>query len=398
MSKKRANGDGSIYFDKQKNLYRGQITLGVDENGKFKRKSVFGKNISEVKQKLKQIEFSVFSGEFVDKSTITIYHLGKQIIEDKYNMNEIKETTYLTHLQTLKRLKPIYNCPLQQANETQLRAYFQNQLEFSNSIIRKDYELLKRIFNEAVKRHIITQNPMENIKMPKSKQNSVKVRAFTIEEQNKLLNVLLTEDIKYSQQMLLSMFTGMRMGEINALKKNDINLNFKTISVNRTISRGEKGKATLSQTTKTYAGKRIIYITDDVKTILRECLSAAESDLLFLSARGGYITTNQVNMELNRTLKKYDIVDASVDGKLSCHSLRHTYATRMIEGGMQPKVLQKLLGHTDIKITLNTYCDAFDKYQNINIDLAAAYLKENGLTINKKINDQTTVEKQAEIS
>jgi integrase len=56
----------------------------------------------------------------------------------------------------------------------------------------------------------------------------------------------------------------------------------------------------------------------------------------------------------------------------------------MIEGGMQPKVLQKLLGHTDIKITMNTYCDAFDKFQSDNINIANEYLKQNGLTLTRK--------------
>lgn len=398
MSKKRANGDGSIRYDKARKIYRGTITIGYDENGKQKRKSVSGKSPTEVKQKLKQIEFGIFSGEFVDKSSITIYHLAKQMLDDKYNMNEIKETTYLTHLATLRRLQPIYNTPLQQANETQLRAYFQNRLEKSNSTIRKDYELLKSTFREAIKRDIITKNPMENIRLPKSKQVREEVRALTLAEQSKLLNVLLTEDIKYSNQMLLSMFTGMRMGEINALMKRDINLTFNTISVNKTISYSKKGRAVISNTTKTYAGKRKIFITADVKKILSECLAVAESEMLFVTDKGGLVTTNQVNMELDRVLKKYDIVDSAVYGKVTCHSLRHTYATRMIEGGMQPKVLQQLLGHTDIRITLNTYCNAFDSFQNDNINLANEYLQQNGLTLSEKNNGSEAVTNQLEIS
>lgn len=300
---KRANGDGSVYYDKKKKIYRGQVVIGYDENGKQKRKSVSGKNPTEVKQKLKQIEYKVFSGDFIDESNITIYHLAKQMIDDRLNNNEVTQSTYNCNMQTLKRLKPIYNTPLQQANETQIRAFLQSQLDYSQSILNKDYDLLKRTFNEAVNRNIIAKSPMQNIKKPKSKQKKEKVRALTIEEQTNLINLLQTEDIKYSTQMLLQMLTGMRMGEINALMVNDINLNFNTITVSKTITRGDKGEALLGDTTKTEAGSRTIPITPDVRALLLEHLQYTDDGLLFTTEQGKMITSNQVNMELNRTLK-----------------------------------------------------------------------------------------------
>ena len=385
MNKKRANGDGSIFYSENKKMWIGCVSLGYNEKGKRIRKSVSGESKTEVKQKLKQIELSIYNGEFVDESRITIYNLAKQMLDDKLNMNEINENTYYTHLSTLKRLEPIYNTPLQNANETQIRAFFQNQIKvYANSPLQKDYQMLKQTFEEAVRRKIIIENPMRSMKQPKSKKGKEKVRAFTIDEQQKLLYILTEKDIQYSQQMLLSMFTGMRMGEVNALYKEDINLKANTITIRRTVSRDVEGKAVIGDSAKTEAGKRTIRVSTDVADLLAECLQLSDknSPLLFTDRKGRLIGTGQIRCQFYRILDKFDIVDKSVDGKVTMHSLRHTYATRMIEGGMQPKVLQTLLGHTDIKITMNTYCDAFNKFQDENITVTTEYLNRCGLGLN----------------
>lgn len=380
--KKNANGEHSIYFDKEKQLYRGQIVIGRDERGKLRRKSVYGKTKKEVREKLNQIEFGIQTGTFVDKSAITFYQLAKQILDDERNLNYIKTPTYFRHMETLKQLKLIHSIPLQQINDMTIKDLLLKNQNYAQSTINKQYTMMQRTFREAVDRGILTKNPMERLRKPKSTQKREKVRALTVEEQRRMMAVLTTEDVQYSQQMLLSMLTGMRMGEINALEASDVFLEFGVISVHKTISRGERGQAILNPEPKTSAGERKIPITDDVGTILRECLMVWPEGLLFLQ-NGQMITTNQVNAQYQRMLKKYDLIDDTVPGKVDLHSLRHTYATRCIEAGMQPKVLQLLLGHTDITITMNTYCDAFDAYREDNIAKAADYLKGMGLTLNE---------------
>ena len=288
MSKKRANGDGAVYFSDTKNKWVGQITLGYDESGNRKRKTVYGSTKSEVKQKLRQIEIGIYTGDFVDKSNITIYQLAKQILDDDYNSNLIKENTYYRHLETLRRLKDIYNTPLQKSTEMQIKAFLLKEQNYSQSTIDKEYRLLNRTFKEAIKKGIITKSPMEDMRKPKTAQKREKTRALTIDEQNKLLSVLIKEDVKYSHQLLLSMLTGMRMGEINALTVNDINFTFKWLHVNKTITRGEKGQAIMGDTAKTDAGTRNIPITNDVMRVLNEIkIIIGDSELLFTKNNDG---------------------------------------------------------------------------------------------------------------
>lgn len=382
--KSKANyGDGTIFFSNSKNKWMGQINVGLDENGKMKRKSVTGNSQQEVREKLNQIKFEIYSGTFVDSSHITFEQLMKQIIEDKLEMNEIQEQTAARHLETLKVLKPIHDVPLQNINYSMLKQLLISMTGYADSTIKKIYMMLNQCFNEAVKRKILAENPMGDIKRPKSKKRKRKIRGMTIDEQKRFVDALNNYPIKYKEQMLISLYTGMRMGEVNALTLDDFNLTFNFISIDKTISKGRKGKAFINDSAKTETGNRNIPINETVKPIINEIINRyepREDGMLFHASNGTLVTTNQVNMEFQRVIKQFDIQDKSLKGDLSLHSLRHTYATRCIEGKMPPTVLQHLLGYTDIRITLDTYADVFDNFQTENVALVDEYLRSIGLS------------------
>ena len=243
--------------------------------------------------------------------------------------------------------------------------------------------MLFKTFKEAKRRKIISENPMDNIKKPRSKQKQIRVRALTKEEQKRLIEILLSKDVNYSEQMLLSLFTGMRMGEINALRVEDVNFRFNRITVRRTISKDEHGAAFISDTAKTAAGQRNLIMTDDIRTLLADCIGEKKSGLVFMQ-NNKLIATSQVNSQFRRIIKKYSILDETItDGKIDLHSLRHTFGTRCAEAGMPPKVLQEIMGHTDISVTMNTYFYATKDYISENVYKIDTLLKSEGITLSK---------------
>lgn len=383
MPKRRQKGDGSIYYNEKKKLFIGQVSNGYDSEGKRLRITITGKTKSEALKNLKEAEHKIKTGLYVSPNKITIENMAKLFLENKLNQNIIKEPTYFRHLETLKMLEEIYNTPLQKATENQLQAFLNEKLNYSQSTLNKIYSLLKNAFKEGLKRKIITVNPMEYIQHPKSKKKKEIVRALTREEQKKLTNILLTENILYSEQMLLSMANGMRMGEINALDAKHINFKHSFVDVKNTISKGKKGEAIVSPNPKTNAGERKVPITSSSKRILQSAVGFRTEGLIF-THKNKLITTNQVNCEFQRVIEKYDILDKTItSGKVSLHSLRHTFGTRCVEAGMPAVVLKEIMGHTDIRITLNTYYYATTEYIHDTLESAESILTEQGLTISE---------------
>lgn len=390
MAKKKPKnvyGEGSIFYSNVKKKWMAQINVGKDENGKPKRHSFTGNTPEEVAAKLQQVKYEIYTGDFIDVSHITFDQLAHQVIEDKLNMNEYQQQTYFRDIETLKMCGMISDVPIQQIDYNMLKQFMLSKINYSQSTIDKIYNQLRQTSKEAVRRNIIKDNPMDELKKPKSKKAERKVRALSTEEQAKLVDILLTdESIKYVPQMLISMFTGMRMGEVNALTINDINTKFNFINVDKTITRKEHGRAFVNTSPKTAKGNRQIPINTMVKPIIDQVLSGyvpTTDNMLFHTSRNSIVTTNQVSMEYQRVIDKYNVLDKTIKGDVTLHSLRHTYATRCIECGMPPKVLQTLLGHTDIRITLDTYSDVFENFQSENVAKVDSYLDKLGINTQK---------------
>lgn len=221
------------------------------------------------------------------------------------------------------------------------------------------------------------RNPMQGVLKPKSDKLDKKVRALTFDEQQQFTEFLLNKDIsdcKYKNVYLIQMFMGLRIGEALALAIKDVDLVHKRLSVKRTLTKDELGHTIMGRTTKTYAGKRVIPIPDFLIEHFMEQMTIAENQvnneegLLVKPDERKYTERENVNTELKRLLKRHFGIE-----DITTHSLRHTFGTRCIESGMAPVVVQKLMGHTDIQVTLNTYTSVFDEFKQQEIDKVNQY-------------------------
>ena len=391
-SKKRGNGEGTIFKReiKGKTYWIAEYTIEMyDKNGKRKRKTISGKTRQEVKLKLEKVITELNTNTYVDKSKITFYQIAKEFIDTGYEMNKLKPSSYQRKLNTLKSISTHYiaNMELQKITEKDLKNFFAYITKYSNSTIAKIYGIVNNTFKIAVRRNILRFNFLDDqieFSIPYSNNRDKKVSAFTIEEQKKLIIALKETTCRYKYQFLISLFTGMRMGEINALDLDDIDFENKIIHIRRTITRGLDERAMVGSYTKTKSGTRDIIMDSNVEAIFREYLSSSyyyknDLHLLFCNSRKQCISTDATNMMFKYICEQYNIGNGSA---MHQHMLRHTYATRCIESGMPASVLAKIMGHANVSTTLNVYCEVFDKFKQSHIDLSLNYLKENDLLIN----------------
>lgn len=252
--------------------------------------------------------------------------------------------------------------------------------DYSTKTIRDVYNILNSMFKYAMHNRLIAFNPCNGVGLPKTKTKEIRV--LTLEEQKEVITH--ARGRLYENLILAALGTGMRGGELLGLTWDDVDFHKREISINKTlvhIKDTETGKYTFKyQTPKTKNGIRKIPMQESVyKALRKQHIQLKEmrlistdwsplpsfENLVFVGKNGKPITehTFQVALDwIEKSINKERERIAKETGKdfipiphFYPHALRHTFATRCFEAGIDAKVVQGYLGHFSISITLDLY-------------------------------------------
>lgn len=359
------NGEGSLFYSPALERWCFQYFH------KGKRKSMKQKNgekPSDFKKRVSELKFMLGKGTYIEKSNETFMQILDRHIEQKYKDNLIGDSSYVRDLDTKKQIQKtcsnFVNKPIQQIFVEDIEDAKDNIREYSNNSINKIWRLLYKTFSIAVSRRKITFNPMndETLNKPISKKETKKVEALTVQEEEKLIKCLNSNNVneQYRQIILLQLNTGMRIGEILALSEDCIDLEKNTITVYRTLTR-KNNKYILGKHTKTYnrktnidKGKRTFPMTPETRKIVLDILEHKTknvNNLLFWDKKKKcLLTPKRINDFLNV------LNESNISNYLRTHTLRHTFITRCQEKSIALVVIQAMVGHIEgSSITSDTY-------------------------------------------
>lgn len=357
---KRGNGAGSIYHRKSDNKWVGSITL---ENGK--RKVFYGKTQKEVQDKVHESLYEQQRGTLPTTSQQTVEHFITDWLENTHK-RRIRPRTYERYREAihLHIIPAIGRYQLQKLTPQQVQAFYAKEERngLAPATIIYYHSVLHNALDTAVKWGFINRNVCDVVSPPRKKRfeiqplNTAQVQTFLASLSGGKWEALFT----------LAIVTGLRRGEILALKWQDINFDTNTLQVRRLLSRvptdtPNRQHVYVEAEPKTQKSRRNVVIAPLAIVALKkhqmqqtEVRRQAgkdwlENDYVFCTSCGNHLGPNYVVDVLKKLLKQAGLPN------IRFHDLRHSAASLLLSLGTHPKIVQELLGHTQISMTMDIY-------------------------------------------
>lgn len=371
---RKKNGEGSV-FQVSENKWVAKISLGTKPDGKPKIKQFSGKTEAIVKKKLKDFKKSTSFAEKHIPGNITVCSYFSTWLRE-YQYNKLKPSSYdrlestlvnhiFPHIGGLK-----IGCVTRDNIQALLNHLYQ-QKGLSYSSIKKVYVALNSCYKSALMDEVVIKNPCLGIVLPAPTERTKCVLPLDQEEVVRLKNEVskLALDgsplYRYSHAYLLILNTGLRMGEALSLTWEDIDFENKTIAVSKnnivTKKRDASGHATggyelhTQHSTKSANGNRVIPMNHSAELALLELKKGNATPYIITNGHGNRALPSNFERSFRAVLRS-----AGIDGNYGIHALRHTFASMLFSKGVDVKVVSKLLGHSSVKITYDTYVHLFE--------------------------------------
>ena len=382
---RKSNNEGSIR-QRSDGRFEVRITGGIDfETGKPKRISYYAKTKAEAVKKLHEEEYKLHFQEHVDPTSTKFIDWLRLWLET-YMRNSLKQSTYVSYKGYIENhIAPAFqNLKLKDLSVKLLQDFYNYKLTvqgLSSKTIANLHRCLHKAMKQAVLEHYIDFNPCDAINLPRNEKPQIEI--LTREEQQRLMYT--SYNFRYGIFIRLTLATGIRLGELLGLRWEDIDTKNSMLNIRRTLNRLPKvdyngsGNSTeiVIQEPKTKNSVRSIPL---IRNILNELLQWRNIQLADSRSAGniycdsGFIVTNLTGGYIEpRTFKDYydEILEASGLEHYTFHALRHTFASRALEQGMDNKTLSTILGHHSVAFTLDTYTHVLDSQKHEEMNLMA---------------------------
>ncbi|MCW2279173.1 tyrosine-type recombinase/integrase [Heliophilum fasciatum] len=368
-SAKAKNGQGSVYQRKD-GYWVAQVYIGKDDNGKPKYARKTFKHEEDALHWRDKALVEHRQGVFTVPSTVTFAE-WLDIWLTQYVRPHVRPKTWESYEYIIRlHLKPtLGTVKIQALQAAQLQQLLnqRHQSGLSSRTVELIQTTARTALKQAIHEGIVSRNVADYLRLPK--KATKEIRVMTVEEMRELLTV--ADDDRMGTALHLLLGTGMRVGELLALTWADVDFQRGLIRVNKatalvknvgnTADADQKKTRVIIQPPKTKNGHRSIPITEDLVHHLRRWLLFQRRERLLAGPkykhRNLVITTKLGHAVSQRNLatKFHRLLAKAGLPMTNLHALRHTYATRLLEIHVHPKVVQELLGHGSIRITLDTY-------------------------------------------